>query len=141
MVLVDANVLLHAVNEDADHHVVARRWLDGALVGGAGVGLTWIVLLAFLRIVTHPRILPRPMGMADALAQVEAWLAMPAAVVVEPSSRHLGVLGGLLGTVTTGGNVVSDAHLAALAVERDATVVTFDREFGRFVGVRHQVPG
>ena len=141
MVLVDANVLLYAVNEDADHHVVARRWLDGALVGGAGVGLTWIVLLAFLRIVTHPRILPRPMGMVDALAQVEAWLAMPAAVVVEPSSRHLGVLGGLLGAVTTGGNVVSDAHLAALAVERDATVVTFDRDFGRFVGVRHQVPG
>ena len=141
MVLVDANVLLYAVNEDADHHVVARRWLDGALVGGAGVGLTWIVLLAFLRIVTHPRILPRPMGMADALAQVEAWLAMPAAVVVEPSSRHLGVLGGLLGTVTTGGNVVSDAHLAALAVERDATVVTFDRDLGRFAGVRHQVPG
>ena len=140
MVLVDANVLLYAVNRDSDHHEAARRWLDGALVGGGAVGMSWIVLLAFIRIATHPKILPHPMDTTDAVAQVEAWLAMPAAVLVDPSSRHLALLGGLLAATATGGNLVNDAHLAALAVERDAVVVTFDRDFGRFDGVRHQIP-
>lgn len=140
MFIVDANVLLYAVNEDTDHHDRARRWLDGALAGTSGVGLPWIVLLAFLRISTNPNILPTPLRMADAADQIEAWLAAPAAVIVEPSSRHLTVLAGLLAETSTGANLVNDAHLAALAVERDATVVSFDRDFGRFSGVRHHVP-
>lgn len=140
MVIVDANVLLYAVNEDAPHHEVARTWLDGALAGSGGVGFPWVVLLAFLRIATNPRILPAPMAMAEAVAQVGAWLAAPPAVVVEPTTRHLGVLGGLLDDLATGANLVNDAHLAALAIERDAHIVSFDRDFARFDGVRHQLP-
>lgn len=140
MVIVDANVLLYAVNEDAPHHEVARSWLDGALAGSGGVGFPWVVLLAFLRIATNPRILPAPMAMTEAVAQVEAWLAAPPAVVVEPTARHLGLLGGLLDDVATGGNLVNDAHLAALAIERDAQIVSFDRDFARFDGVRHHLP-
>lgn len=141
MVIVDANVLLYAVNEDAPHHEVARRWLDEALAGASGVGFAWVVVLAFLRISTNPRIFPEPLSPDEALAQMEAWLAMPAAVVVDPAPRHLSVLAGLLTTSSTGTNVVTDAHLAALAIEVNGPVVSFDRDFARFDGLRHQLPG
>ena len=140
MVIVDANVLLYAVNEDAAHHDEARTWLDSSLAGSSGVGLPWVVLLAFARIVTNPRIVPTPLTIEDALAQVTSWVESPAAVAVAPTSRHLGVLAGLLRGVSTGGNLVNDAHLAALAVEHDATIVSFDRDFARFDGVRHRLP-
>jgi len=141
MVIVDANVLLYAINEDDPHSEVARRWLDEALAGASGVGFAWVVLLAFLRISTNPRIFPTPLAPEQALTQIDAWLAMPAAVVVHPTSRHLSVLGGLLTGVTTGSNLVTDAHLAALAIEVGAPVVSFDRDFARFDGIRHQLPG
>jgi len=140
MVIVDANVLLYAVNEDAAHHDEARAWLDGSLTSSSGVGLPWIVLLAFLRIVTDPRIIPSPLTMDEAITQVTSWLESPAAVAIAPTSRHLGVLAGLVRDVSTGGNLVNDAHLAALAVEHDATIVSFDRDFARFDGVRHRLP-
>ena len=140
MVIVDANVLLYASNTDSPHHELARSWLDPALTGGTGVGLPWVVLLAFLRISTHPRILPTPLSTAEAIDQVTSWLEAPAAVVVEPTSRHLSVLAGLVAQARTGGNLVNDAHLAALAVERDATIISFDRDFARFPGVKHRLP-
>lgn len=141
MVVVDANVLLYAVNEDSLHHATARAWLDDALSGPGAVALPWIVLVAFLRIATNARILPDPLPIGDALDQVESWLEMPAIVAIDPTARHHAVLAGLLRSVGTGANLVNDAHLAALAVERNATIVTFDRDFGRFPGVRHLVPG
>lgn len=141
MVVVDANVLIFAVDADARNHEVAHGWLDGQLLRGAsGVGLPWISLLAFLRIVTNPRILATPMSVTDAVDQVDAWLAAPAAVTVEPGHRHVAVLGELLTSARSGGNLVPDAHLAALAVEHNATVITYDGDFGRFPGVRHRKP-
>lgn len=140
MDIVDANVLLYAVNEESDHHRSARAWLDQALGGPGGVGMAWTVTLGFLRIATNRRIFPAPLMIGEALEQVEAWLDAPAAVVVGPTPRHLGILAGLLGEAATGANLVTDAHLAALAVEYDATIVTFDRDFGRFTGVRHRIP-
>lgn len=140
MVIVDANVLIYAVDRQAAHHDASRDWLDGALAGSGGVGLPWIVLLAFTRIVTHPRIMPTPMTIGDALAQVDDWLAAPSALVVEPTPRHLTVLSGLLRETSTGANLVNDAHIAALALEHHASVVSFDRDFARFSGVRHELP-
>ena len=141
MVVVDANVLLYAVDSESAHHAQARPWLDEALAGAEAVGLAWVALLAFVRIGTNSAIMPAPMTADEATAQVEAWLAAPAAVPLEPTARHAAVLRGLLRENGTAGNLTTDAHLAALAVELGAEIVSFDRDFARFPGVRHRLPG
>ena len=141
MVIVDANVLLYAVDRASAHHERSHGWLDAALAGAEAVGLAWVALLAFVRVGTSPAILPAPMSADEATAQVEAWLGAPAAVVAEPTARHAGVLRGLLRESGTAGNLVTSAHLAALAIDHGADVVSFDRDFGRFAHVRHRLPG
>jgi toxin-antitoxin system PIN domain toxin len=141
MLLVDANVLLYAVNSDASHHAESRTWLDDALASGEPVGFAWTALLAFLRISTNPAALPHPYAVEEATEQITSWLAAPAAVIVEPTVRHADVLAGLLESTGTAGNLVSDAHLAALATEHAATIVTYDGDFARFAGVRSRRPG
>jgi len=138
--LVDANVLLYAVNEDAPPHSAARDWLDGALGGAETVGFAWIVLLAFLRLATHAAVFPHPLTVEAAVEAVDGWLAQPAAVVVQPTPRHLAVLRGLLAETGPAANLVNDAHLAALALEHGAGIVSFDRDFGRFAGIRWSPP-
>ena len=140
MKLVDANVLLYAVNTDSLRHNESKRWLDGALNGGATVALAWVALLAFLRLATKRSIFAHPLDPAEAVEQVQAWLAQPAAMVVEPTARHLDIVAELLAPMGTGGNLVNDAHLAALAIEHRCEVVTFDRDFARFAGVRTEMP-
>ena len=140
MKLVDANVLIYAVNDADARHEQSRAWLDTALVGTETVGFTWIAVLAFLRLTTRTGLFPNPLTVAEADDRVRSWLAAPAAVTVEPTARHFEVLAGLLAESGTGGNLVSDAHLAALAAEHDATIVTFDRDFARFDGVASQPP-
>jgi toxin-antitoxin system PIN domain toxin len=138
--LVDANVLLYAVNEDAPQHDGAHAWLDGALNERETVGLAWIVLLAFLRLTTRVGLFPQPLTLDEAAGAVELWLGQPAAVVVHPSDRHLRLLRGLLAGVGTAANLVADAHLAALALEHGAEIVSFDRDFQRFEGLRWSSP-
>jgi uncharacterized protein len=138
--LVDANVLLYAVNDDEPRHEMSREWLDDALSGDEVIGFAWVVVLAFLRLVTKPGLFPSPLPVDAAIARVRAWLAQENAVVVEPAARHLEVLAGLLDEVGSGANLVNDAHLAAIAVEHDATVVTFDTDFARFRGIRVERP-
>ena len=140
MVIVDANVLLYARNADARHHTEAREWLDTALSGAVGVGLPWVSLLAFLRIATNPRATAVPLAIEDATEQVERWLAAPSAIAVAPTARHPAILAGLLRQVGAAGNLVTDAHLAALAIEHGATIVSYDRDFGRFAGLQHRLP-
>ena len=140
MKLVDANVLLYAVNRDAPQHASAKDWLDEALSGGARVAFSWVVLLAFLRLSTNDRVFDEPLSVGDAISQAEDWLAQPAAVVVEPTARHLDVVQQLLAPLETGGNLVNDAHLAALAIEHRCTVVSYDSDFVSFDGVKLETP-
>lgn len=135
MNVVDANVLLYAVNTSAEHHERSRSWLDEELSGGSTVAFTWSVLLAFLRLSTKPGLFPAPLPVADALATVRSWLDQPGSVVLEPTAQHVEVLSTLVAAVGTGGNLTSDAHLAAIALEHRATVITFDHDFGRFPAV------
>lgn len=141
MRIIDANVLLYAVNERSPHHVAAKAWLDGALSGRETVAFAWVVLLAFIRLATHPRVFPNPLPPADAISIVKAWLAQPTAVVIAAGDRHPDVLEALLAELGAGGNLVNDAHLAALALEHDGEVVSFDSDFARFAEVRWSAPG
>ena len=140
MRVVAANVLLYAVNEDSPHHRVARSWLDRALRGSEAVGFAWVVLLAFLRLSTRPGLFPAPLTLDEAADAIELWLDQPPAVVLEPTERHVRLLRGLLDRSGTAANLVNDAHLAALALEHGAALVSFDRDFARFEGLRWRAP-
>ncbi|WP_202912084.1 TA system VapC family ribonuclease toxin [Nesterenkonia muleiensis] len=136
----DANVLLYAVDEDAEHHDESRDWLDPALYGGRTVLLPWVSLIAFLRISTHPRIFESPLPVSDALANVSEWLNSPASSVPGVGAEVLPALTQFLNEAGTGGNLTNDAHLASIALTHQATVATFDSDFGRFTGVRWARP-
>lgn len=140
MRLVDANVLLYAVNSDAVHHERSRAWLDDALSGSTTVGLAWVALLAFMRLSTRADLFPSPLSVDEATDIVATWLAAPTAVVLHPTVDHLTVVARMLGGTGAGGNLVNDAHLAALAIEHGAIVTTFDTDFGRFDGVQWERP-
>lgn len=140
MKIVDANVLLYAVNSAAEHHDASKRWLDGALSGADTVGLSWVPLLAFVRLTTKVGLFPAPLRTEDAMRRVKDWCAAPGAVVIGPTARHAEMLTGLLSHVGTGGNLVNDAHLAALALQHHGGIVSYESDFGRFNGVRWDTP-
>lgn len=140
MKIVDANVLLYAVNTTSEHHKPSLRWLDGALSGADRVGFAWVPLLAFVRLATKVGLFPRPLPREAAITQVADWLAAPSAVLVNPTVRHADILARMLTYVGTGANLVNDAHLAALAVEHRASIVSYDSDFGRFEGVAGEGP-
>ena len=136
MKVVDLNVLLYAVNRDAAHHRAARRWLESALSGEETVALPWVVLLGFLRIATNPRIFPSPLTTPDAITIVDGWLDRPNVIALTPGDEHWATLRALLTDTGTAGNLTTDAHLAALAIESGAELCSTDADFGRFPGVR-----
>jgi toxin-antitoxin system PIN domain toxin len=138
--LLDANVLLYAVHEEALHHTSAVAWLDRTLSSDETILLPWISLVAFLRLSTHRSVYERPQSVAEAMDTVEDWLAVPTVVNGEPRVGHTTVMRGLLDAAQGSGNLVNDAHLAALALQYDATVVSYDNAFGRFPGVRWERP-
>ncbi len=140
MRIVDANVLLYAVNTASEHHDASLQWLDAALSGADTVGFAWVPLLAFIRLSTKEGLFPSPLRVEDATGQVADWLAASAAVQVNPTARHAEILRGTLVQVGTGANLVNDAHLAALALEHRAGIVSYDSDFGRFDGVRWDRP-
>lgn len=142
MKVVDANVLIYAVNADAAHHEDSRIWLDRALNGGSSIGLSWLALLAFVRIVSHPRVFEQPLRAQAAMERVDDWLTRPAAHLLNPGAGHAAVLGRILreGGSSAAGNLVNDAHLAALAIEHRGTLVSYDRDFARFPEVRVASP-
>ena len=140
MILTDVNLLIYAVNEDAPHHRKAKAWLEAALSGTETVGLAWIVILAFLRLTTRPGIFARPLRVEHAFDLIDAWLDLPAVTIIEPTAKHARVLRNLIAPMGTGGNLTSDAHLAALAMEHGAELCSADSDFARFPRLRWRNP-
>ena len=141
MILPDLNVLLYAADSTSVRHPIAKAWLEKAInESGEEVGLPWVVHLGFLRLTTSAKIFPNPMTVEQSLGWLDHLWAAPNVVSLNPGRAHAGLLRHLLLTVGTGGNLTTDAHLAALALEHDARVVTGDRDFLRFPGLRVEFP-
>lgn len=134
--IVDANVLLYAVDEQAPFHDIARAWMDDALNDVERVGLPWASLMAFQRIITHPRATLHPLTPSAAWGYVTDWLDADQTWVPTPGVRHRDILGRLLTAGDLRGNLVTDAHLAALALEHGTAICSFDSDFARFDGLR-----
>lgn len=140
MKVLDLNVLLYAVNSAADHHSKAKRWVEAAFAGDEPVALPWVVVLGFLRLATNPRLQPRALALADALSVVDGWLAQSNVHLLMPGEDHWRILKTLLAETGTAGNLTTDAHLAALAIEHGATLYSTDSDFHRFPRLRWHNP-
>jgi toxin-antitoxin system PIN domain toxin len=140
MILVDANLLIYAIDSDSAHHLAARRWLEETLSGATRVGLAWVVILAFLRITTRGDVVRNPLSAEQALAYVDSWLQQPFVRTVSPAEGHWPLLRTLMASSGTAGNLTSDAHLAALALEHGCAVYSTDHDFKRFPGIEHVNP-
>lgn len=138
--ILDANLLIYAINTADPRHARAVAAVNGALNGPRRVGLPWQSLTAFLRISTHPRLFASPLSPEEAAGQVEEWLAAPAAWVPVPTERHAEVLLELIRGLRITGTLVTDAHLAALALEHGVALWSTDADFARFPDLRWRDP-
>jgi toxin-antitoxin system PIN domain toxin len=134
--LVDANLLLYATDSRSPHHAAARSWLTGVLSADEPVAFAPSVLLAFLRLGTNPRLFEAPLSVDRAFDVIQGWLAHPSAMLVHPGDRHFDLVRELLRPLGTAANLVTDAHLAALAIEHGAELNSCDADFSRFSGLR-----
>ncbi len=140
MILVDANVLLYAEDSLSEHHEAARVWWDAQLSGSNPVGLCWPVLSAFIRIGTNARLHQRPLTLREAVERVQSWLNQPCVHLVLPGDHHWTCFQEMLRRGNAAGNLVSDAHLAALAVEHNGVLYSTDSDFSRFRGLKWKNP-
>lgn len=138
--LVDANLLLYAVDEESPHHDAARTWLEAVLNGDRRVGLAWPTLSAFLRISTNPRALDRPLTAVEAWSFVEDWLDAPTVWTPGAGDRHREIVGGLVTSLDLRANLIPDAVLAALCIEYGLEIYSADSDFARFTEVRWTNP-
>lgn len=140
MILVDANLLLHAYQPRSDQHEASKAWLESTLSGAELVRFAWLTLWAFLRISTNPRAFERPLTTSEAEAAVAAWLSQPQVGILEPGDRHWDILQGLMRKGQAVGPLIMDAVLASIAIEHGATLHTTDRDFSRFSGLKWTNP-
>jgi toxin-antitoxin system PIN domain toxin len=136
VIVVDLNLLVYAHNEAAPLHDRARRWWEDLMTREQPVSIPWAVAFGFVRLVTHPAVLSDPLPPLAALARVRGWYAQPEVRVIEPGPRHLDIVEELLRATGVGGSLTTDTHLAALAIEHQATLCSNDADFGRFPGLR-----
>jgi uncharacterized protein len=136
MIVIDANLLLYACDTSSVHHQASRQWFEGILSGDEPVGLTWAALLAFLRIGTDPRIRKDAFSVEEAIAIAAGWLERPTVTLLSPGERHWEILRSIMIKGQARGPLVTDAHLAALAIEHGAILATCDRDFARFPGLK-----
>ncbi len=140
MILLDVNLLLYAKGADYPQHAAAAAWLEEQINTPIRIGLPWPSLLAFLRIVTHPRIYKYPLTTQEAWAQVEEWLNLQNTWIPQPTNQHQGIFAQLLHDTQATANLIPDAHLAALAIEHGLEVCTADTDFAKFPGCKWRNP-
>ena len=136
MILIDANVLLYAYDSSSPHYRAARGWLETTTSKTESIGLSWMTLLAFIRISTSRRPLEHPFSPSEVVSIVSDWLEDLTFTIVNPGDRHWDILKSLMTKGQAHGPLIMDAHLAALAIEHGATLATCDRDFSRFPGLR-----
>jgi toxin-antitoxin system PIN domain toxin len=136
MILPDVNILVHAYNRDSMHHTPARAWWEQVLTRSTPLVMPWVVLMGYVRLMTNSRTVMFPITVEAAEKDVRSWLALPQLTVIEPGERHADLFFGLLRSAEVAGNLTTDAHVAALALEYRADVATCDTDFARFKGVR-----
>jgi hypothetical protein len=140
VILLDVNIPIYAVNHDAPLHRKAKTWLEAALEGKETAGISWRVLPAFLRVTTRAGLFRNPPPVPVAFDLIDSWLVQPSMVLVQPGPRHARILRDLLTTAGTGGNLTSDAHFPALAMEHEAELCSSDGDFARFPRLRWRNP-
>jgi uncharacterized protein len=140
VILPDVNLLLYAVDAAAPRHTQAREWLEGALSGTEEVGFAWAMALGFVRISTNPAAFEEPLDAEQAFGYVEEWLTRPVSSTLSPGAGHVALMRELLQPLGVAGNLTSDAHLAALAIEHGAELCSSDTDFARFEGLRWRDP-
>ena len=140
MILVDANLLLYAEDSRSPHHNHARSWWDGHLSGTDPVGLCWLVINAFIRIGTNPRVFEHPLSLDQAISRVESWINQPCTRLIHPTERHWVVFQEMLTAGQASANLVPDAHLAALALEHGCELYSSDSDFSRFPRLKWRNP-
>jgi len=140
VILVDANLILYAEDQLSPHHEAAREWWDAQLSGASPVCLCWTVLCAFIRIGTSPRVFEHPLSLGQAISRVQGWLDQPCARIVYPTERHWAVLQQLLVGGQAVANLVTDAHVAALAIEHGCELMSTDADFSRFSTLKWKNP-
>ena len=140
MIVLDANLLVYAANRSAPEHARAQPWLDEWLNGTVPVGLPWSSLLAFVRLVTNPVVMRHAVSPAEAWTQVEDWLACEPVWIPLPGAAHRDIVGGFLKATWMTSRLVTDAHLAALAIEHGLTLQSTDGDFARFPGLKYENP-
>jgi uncharacterized protein len=140
VIVPDVNLLVYAYSTDAPRHDAARTWLEDALSGTRSVGLSWAAILGYVRLMTSRAVRIEPIAPSHAIADVRSWLARPQVVVIEPGRRHLDLVEELMREGGASGRDVTDAHLAALAIEHQAELFSNDSDFARFPGLRWTDP-
>ena len=140
MILPDVNLLVYAYNSDAHWHPQARRWWEICLDGTQPVAIAWVVALGFVRLMTSRAVMQRPMAMAVALSQLGRWLERPSVLILQPGPRHLAILSSFCEAGVLQSSLLTDAHIAALAIDNQAVVHSNDSDFSRFAGLRWSNP-
>ena len=140
MIVPDINLLVYSYNLDAPHHASASAWWKQLMEGIEPVGLSWVVCLGFLRLMTNRKVLERPLGANEALDHIQSWLSRPQVQILQPGPRHLQILNSFSQHRLLSSTLVTDAHLAALAIETQAELHSNDTDFARFPGLRWHNP-
>lgn len=140
MIIPDINLLVYSYNRDAPHHISASAWWKNLMEGEQSVGLTWVVCLGFLRLMTNRKILVKPLETEEALSHIQSWVARPQVQMLQPGPRHLQILASFSRLHLLSSALVTDAHLAALAIESQSELHSNDTDFERFPGLRWRNP-